>query len=122
MPASVRPAIPADVLTLARCLRPADLQELAALGSSPHRALHQGLSLSSPHAFAVHDTETWEPLAMFGVVPGVHAAGIWLLGTEKLVTDYKWDFLYHSKAWVEKLNTWFPRLTNIVDTRNTVHR
>lgn len=119
-----RPSTEADVDWLARNLRQADMDELAAGGrESPAEVLHYGLKFSEPCVTVFDDADPRElAVAMFGVVPsGTPDVGfIWLLGSDQL-SSQKLRFLRRCPEWVERFHRRFPVLMNYVDKRNTLH-
>lgn len=119
-----RPSVEGDVDWLARNLRQADLNEIAAGGDdSPAAVLRQGLEQSDPCVSIFDDADPHQrPVAMFGVVPTpVPFIGfIWLLGSDQLSTQ-KSRFLRQCPPWVDRFHERFPVLMNYVDKRNTLH-
>ena len=58
---------------------------------------------------------------MYGVVPVDEKTGlVWMLGSNKL-KKIKIAFLKESRTEVEGMNTLFPHLWNIIDSRNELH-
>jgi hypothetical protein len=110
-----------DAASLAPRLRPADVQELLAAGStSALEALNDGVRYSQPCLSIVDMEDT--VVTMFGVTPsGNPDVGFaWLLSSDAL-DKHKIKFLRQSKVWLEYLHSRHPLLTNYVDARNVVH-
>lgn len=117
----VRPAIPKDIVPLARNIRPEDAREIAVFNHTPAYGFGFGFELSDP-AYTV--TVEGKPVAMFGVVPTTaEGVGIvWMLSTpdiEQPVTRIR--FLRESSKWVDMLLEKYKKIINYVDSRNTVH-
>jgi hypothetical protein len=115
-----RPTRVGDVDYLATRLRPEDEAEVrAASGLEPHAALLTSLKHTVDCRVGVDENDV--PMCIGGVVPWDEGRGvIWLLCTPEIMR-HRVAFLRDSRAWVAKLQTEFPILTNAVDERNTVH-
>ena len=60
-------------------------------------------------------------VGMYGVVPADNKTGIiWMLGSDNL-KKIKKSFLKESRTEVNGINTLFPHLWNIIDSRNELH-
>jgi hypothetical protein len=117
----VRPAIPKDIVPLARNIRPEDAREIAVFNHTPAYGFGFGFELSDP-AYTV--TVEGKPIAMFGVVPTTTPGlGIvWLLGTPEIEQPVKRiRFLRESIKWVDMLLEKYKKIVNYVDSRNSVH-
>lgn len=117
----VRPSTTSDIQSLAPRLRQEDLRELAALnGCGAYEALSEGLRRS---------VECWSitfdglVIGMFGVAPlegRPDTGAIWLLASDDL-PKIRWEFLKKTRPWVGYFHTKYPKLTNMVDSRNSQH-
>jgi hypothetical protein len=120
---TVRPSVAADIEPLARNLRRADRDEIAAnTGADPVDAIGRGFVASSP-CFTVE--YKGEPAAMFGVVPSDETTSprlgsIWLLGTDA-IQAFSMDFLRYSHDWLATACKDYDIVGNVVDARNTTH-
>lgn len=116
-----RPSTPEDVSDLAPRLRQEDLRELGALnGCGALQALSEGL-LTSDECWSI--TYNGLVIGMFGVAPlegRPDAGAIWLLASDDL-PKIRWEFLKKTRPWVGYFHTKYPKLTNMVDSRNTQH-
>ena len=119
--AIIRPATGDDVLHVSGAMRQADQDELEAGGSSPVRALIDGLMYSAEPIAGCYEDD--RPVAMAGVVPDPNdlmAGHIWMLGTDEMATRPV-EFCRASTPVILRWNEKFPVLTNQVDERNTLH-
>src|SRR3546814_3570757 len=66
MKAEIRPATESDIDVILADIRPADVAEMTALGTTPERAMRQGLARSDWTATGLLDGV---PVCMFGVAP-----------------------------------------------------
>jgi hypothetical protein len=109
-----------DVLSLAHRLRQADQEEIrAASGGTPLQALRQGF-YDSTYPQTVVDAADF-PLAMFGAVPAnAKTAYVWMLASDDLL-KYRFEFLRNCRREVDALHFTRPHLSNVVDSRNTLH-
>lgn len=109
-----------DIEYLAANLRPSDVAELEALGRSPLDALSMAARSDGwVQTFRAPDDT---PLAIFGCspFPDRDETGIpWMLGTPG-VGRYSASFIKHSREVVSRMNTEYPSLMNMVDSRNIV--
>lgn len=112
----IREARPCDAIRLAPRLRMRDVEEIrAASGDDPMTALLRCAS-ESPIAWTAEDHEG--PFVMFGVAPYMDDVGSpWLLGADRLVTQYLRAFLRESKHYIKVMHTHYPMLVNYVDAR-----
>jgi hypothetical protein len=95
----------------------ADIEEVAALGMGPYRALRDSFDRSAVSWTGMVDEM---PVCVFGVCPVDILAGIgspWLLGTEKIKKHAK-TFLKLNREYVPKMLEMFPTLMNIVYARH----
>ena len=114
-----RKSVLSDVVDLSPHLRKADKREVETLGLTPETALCVGYIQSSVCRTIVNGDG--EPVAMFGVVPSDKMSGIvWMLGSN-LLLDIKTIFLKQCRHEVIQLNTLYPHLYNVIDSRNTLH-
>lgn len=117
-----RPARFEDAARLASDLRPADLQELAALRSDPLAALLEAIE-HSREAYAVTEGPQGALIALFGVAPLPEAPAIgapWMMASPRLERVAR-PFLRRCRGWVGHLGREFLMLTNAVDARNALH-
>lgn len=116
------PARAAHIRSIARRMRQADRDEIAAAsGRSPGRALAFSLRKSSLAYTAMVDGV---PEVMFGVgdINVLTRTGApWLLGTDAVTTHYV-AFLRGSVNWREQLLRRYRVLMNAVDDRNTASK
>lgn len=117
----VRPTEPEDIQSLAPRLRQEDLRELEALnGCSAQKALSEGLR-DSDECWSITFNDL--VIGMFGVAPlegRPDAGAIWLLASDDL-PKIRWEFLKKTRPWVGYFLSKYPKLTNMVDSRNTQH-
>lgn len=116
----VIPARAAHIRTIARRMRQADRDEVAAAsGRSPAEALALSLRKSTAAWTVLFDGR---PEAMFGVGDLNILAGIgapWMLGTDAVERNYV-PFLRASVDWRDQLLRRYSTLRNFVDERNAV--
>ncbi len=112
------PARPSHIRTIARRMRQADRDEIAAAsGRSPGSALVFSLRKSSAAWTAIVDGQ---PEVMFGVGDINILAGVgapWLLGTDAVEKHYI-QFLRKSVSFRDQLLARYSVLRNFVDARN----
>jgi len=116
--AEIRAAVAGDIDAIVADIRPADVAEMEALGTTPERALREGLALSDWSATGTLDDV---PVCMFGV--GCHSVmgGIgrpWMLAANGLERAQV-PFLRACRPVVRAMQDSYPRLINVVDARNT---
>lgn len=115
----VRESVSEDVEYIAKHMRAADVQEIAAHGKEPIESLVGGY-INSDQLYTFVDS-SGHPALMFGTVPwGDLGAAVWALGTEGVVRDRVY-FLRNSLKWIELMHRKHPTMMNWVDVRNTVH-
>ncbi len=117
MPKIIVPARAGHISHLAANMREADINEVAASGRTPCRALADSLADS---AAAWTGLVNGVPVCMFGVNPSGLSAGAgspWLLGTPE-IERYALTFLRLNKGYVARMLGLFPHLVNYVDARN----
>lgn len=119
MTASIRTAVAEDIDAILADIRPADVAEMEAMGTTPERAMREGLARSDWTA-----TGLWNdrPVCMFGVAPMNVMLGHgapWLLGANAL-EHVQVPFLRASRPAVTAMLASYPRLMNMIDSRNTV--
>lgn len=95
-------------------MRDADRREVAALGSTPAKALKGSVALSQI-AFTIRHGD--EPVGLFGACT---QGAVWMLGTPKIQT-IRFRFLRQSRPWVNILHSASPVLWNWADARNDLH-
>lgn len=121
-----RPAIPADIGSIAENLRQADKEEIqAASGKPPGLILGHSYLVSRPCMTLVG--RDGNPMGMWGVVPDgkyPEAGRIWLLGTDDLVEDSlnRVRFLREAGHHLSSVAQRYQVLFNFMDARNVVHR
>lgn len=110
-----------DILSVARRMRAADVNEVfASCGVSPIVAITESILNSDICFTALFDGE---PEVIFGLVqhPTHDAAVVWLLGTDAVRKNAR-EFLEESRSIVDGWASIYPVLFNAVDARNTVSR
>ena len=108
-----------DVCELAPNLRSEDKREVNTLGKTPEQSLLTGYLLGRVCRSIINNYG--QVVGMYGVVPADSKTGlVWMLGSDKL-KKIKRPFLRESRTEVEKMNTLFPHLWNIIDSRNEMH-
>lgn len=117
---TARPSTLSDAQFVGVRLRSEDQREIAtASGSTDFPAILTRCMRKSKPCFTIYTPEK-KPCAMFGTIPKVEFAQIWMVCTDDLL-PYSRDFLRQSVAWWARFHQKYPVLWNIVDTRNTVH-
>lgn len=123
MIASLRQAVEADVDAIAATIRPADAREMKALGTTPEKAMREGLQRSDWTLTGLLDGV---PVCMFGVAPLNILLGHgapWMLASETLdrmdFETIRREFLPLCHRGVQIMREDYPVLLNLVDTRNT---
>ena len=110
-------ALPEHISHLAENMRPDDVAECAAFGSSPADALSSGLRSSLWALTAIEDEE---PVAMLGVSPKSMIEGIgvpWMLGTERVYESGR-ALLSLAPPVIAEMAETFPTLENYVSAAN----
>jgi len=108
-----------DVCELAPNLRSEDKREVNTLGKTSEQSLLSGY-LFGRVCRSIID-KNGQVAGMYGVVPVDEKTGlVWMLGSNKL-KKIKIAFLKESRTEVEGMNTLFPHLWNIIDSRNELH-
>ena len=108
-----------DVCELAPNLRSEDKREVNTLGKTSEQSLLTGYLLGRVCRSIINNYG--QVVGMYGVVPADDKTGlVWMLGSDKL-KKIKRPFLRESRTEVEKMNTLFPHLWNIIDSRNEMH-
>ena len=120
----LRKSVWSDVKPIAEDMRPADVAEIkAASGSTPEKALYEGLLLS---AFGAQTLTLCRsdglPLSMFGFAPSGQAdLGIaWLLASNGL-KDVQTQFIRESPKYISEFSQGYRAIYNFTDARNTLH-
>lgn len=114
----VRDTIPQDVEYLKSRLRQSDIEEVWA---SHHHTPEEALTLSyreSVLCFTIQVKDT--PIAMFGIVAETilgNRATVWLLASDDM-KKIQHRFLRYSKAFIQKMLSFYSLLYNFVDMRN----
>ena len=115
-----RPTQPEDITFLAPRLRKEDRDGLWAMNQcTPEKGLRDGFELSDECWTIEHEGLV---IGMFGVAPLPEAGvgAVWLLASDEL-PKVRWEFLKKTRPWVAHFLTKYETLTNMVDSRNTVH-
>ena len=108
-----------DVCELAPNLRSEDKREVNTLGKTSEQALLSGCLFGKVCRSIINNYG--QVVGMYGVVPADSKTGlVWMLGSDKL-KKIKRPFLRESRTEVEGMNTLFPHLWNIIDSRNEMH-
>ena len=108
-----------DVCELAPNLRSEDKREVNTLGKTSEQALLSGYLFGRVCRSIINNYG--QVVGMYGVVPADSKTGlVWMLGSDKL-KKIKIPFLKESRTEVEGMNTLFPHLWNIIDSRNEMH-
>jgi len=108
-----------DVCELAPNLRSEDKREVNTLGKTSEQALLSGYLLGRVCRSIINNYG--QVVGMYGVVPADSKTGlVWMLGSDKL-KKIKRPFLRESRTEVNGMNTLFPHLWNIIDSRNEMH-
>ena len=108
-----------DVCELAPNLRSEDKREVNTLGKTSEQSLLSGYLFGRVCRSIINNYG--QVVGMYGVVPADKKTGlVWMLGSDKL-KKIKIPFLKESRTEVEKMNTLFPHLWNIIDSRNEMH-
>ncbi len=105
------------IFHIANHMAKADVEECAALGMGPYRALEDSLNRSAAAWTGMVDQT---PVCMFGVCPIDILAGVgspWLLGTDEIRRHAK-TFMRLNKLYVPRMLELFPFLVNWVDARH----
>lgn len=119
---TVRRSIVPDVFPIAKDMRDADRDEVAAaVGMPPDQALLQGY-VSSTECYTIYEINGGTPVGMFGfteIDPKLSAC-VWMLGSNRLLNN-QWTLLRRSKEWVNRIQSRYPLLFNVIDRRNSLH-
>ena len=108
-----------DVCELAPNLRFEDKREVNTLGKTSEQSLLTGYLLGRVCRSIINNYG--QVVGMYGVVPADSKTGlVWMLGSDKL-KKIKRPFLRESRTEVNGMNTLFPHLWNIIDSRNEMH-
>ena len=108
-----------DVCELAPNLRSEDKREVETLGKTSEQSLLSGYLFGKVCRSIINNYG--QVVGMYGVVPVDNKTGlVWMLGSNKL-KKIKIPFLKESRTEVEGMNTLFPHLWNIIDSRNEMH-
>ena len=108
-----------DICELAPNLRSEDKREVNTLGKTSEQALLSGYLFGKVCRSIINNYG--QVVGMYGVVPADDKTGlVWMLGSDKL-KKIKIPFLKESRTEVEGMNTLFPHLWNIIDSRNEMH-
>lgn len=118
MSVSVRMSNYSDCEYLASRLRRSDLDELEACsGRDPLVSLKESLGRSKAAWTATLDGE---PIAIFGVGTAPHdpkVGIVWFLATNR-IEEIPIHFLRLSRQYLKLMSSWYPMLTNFIDSRN----
>ena len=108
-----------DVVSLAPNLRYEDVREVETLGRTSEQSLLSGY-LYGKMCRSIIDKHG-QVVGMYGVVPADDKTGlVWMLGSKGL-KKIATAFLKESRTEVNGMNTLFPHLWNIIDSRNELH-
>ena len=108
-----------DVCELAPNLRSEDKREVNTLGKTSEQALLSGYLFGKVCRSIINNYG--QVVGMYGVVPADNKTGlVWMLGSNNL-KKIKRPFLRESRTEVNGMNTLFPHLWNIIDSRNELH-
>ena len=108
-----------DICELAPNLRSEDKREVNTLGKTSEQSLLTGYLFGRVCRSIINNYG--QVVGMYGVVPADNKTGlVWMLGSDKL-KKIKIPFLKESRTEVEGMNTLFPHLWNIIDSRNEMH-
>ena len=108
-----------DVVSLAPNLRYEDVREVETLGRTSEQSLLSGY-LYGKMCRSIID-KYGQVVGMYGVVPADDKTGlVWMLGSKGL-KKIATAFLKESRTEVNGMNTLFPHLWNIIDSRNELH-
>ena len=108
-----------DICELASNLRYEDKREVNTLGKTPEQSLMSGYLFGRVCRSIINNHG--QVVGMYGVVPADNKTGIiWMLGSDNL-KKIKTSFLKESRTEVNGINTLFPHLWNIIDSRNELH-
>ena len=110
-----------DICELAPNLRYEDKREVETLGHTPEQALGYA-NLSSTICRSIINPYG-QVVGMYGVTPiqtSEISGAVWMLGSKGLL-KIKIPFLKESRSEVVGMNTIYPHLCNIIDSRNEVH-
>ena len=108
-----------DICELAPNLRSEDKREVETLGKTSEQALLSGYLFGKVCRSIINNYG--QVVGMYGVVPADDKTGlVWMLGSDKL-KKIKRPFLRESRTEVNGMNTLFPHLWNIIDSRNEMH-
>lgn len=121
MKVELRYAQESDIAPIVADARQADIEEMAALGTTVEQAMVTGLKLSDWAATGLIDDV---PVCMFGVAPASILAGLgvpWLISTH-MVERYEKTFLRRCRPGVDAMLRSYPRLSNVVMESNTAAR
>lgn len=116
---AIRPGKISDAHALARRVRLADRQEIAASsGASPLKSLLTGVRQSAEcRALDVDGVQ-----ALFGVVETAPGVGFpWLVGSDAIFGRAKWVFARASKAEIDRFQIRWPVLAGWVHAANAAH-
>lgn len=120
---SIKPATYFDALKISYRMRPEDIREAADLGGvNPQQAVQVSLKASEASGKAYIAYVEDSPEVVFGVGQSF-AIGVghpWLLGSDS-IQKYPVRFIKLCKVYVPEFLKLFPILTNLVDSRNTLH-
>lgn len=116
---AIREATEADIAHILSDIRQADVTEMAALGTTPEKAMHDGMQRSD---WTLTGTLDGVPVCMFGVAPRsiILGEGLpWMLAANGLERVQR-KFLKASRPAVDIMLENYPRLMNFVHAENHV--
>ncbi len=109
----IRTSILPDIPRTVSELRTADYEEVMALGEDAHDAIYY--AYVHGECYTALDNEGI--ICMFGVVPEGDAGRVWLLGTDRVLSN-PIAFCRLSKKWLLRLRPRYRMLFNVADARN----
>ena len=108
----------ADYYILLHQMREPDRLEVQILSGNVEKAVRMTLALADKVWTGTIDDEV---VCVFGVNPRsilTNEGCPWLLGTKKL-DKYPVTFMRHARPYLERMKARYPRLSNLVDVRNS---
>lgn len=104
---------------VAKWMRREDVKEIACLGHTPQTALQSGLDKDDVTLAVLNKNGV--AFAMFGVGRWGAQAYIWMLSTNEIEGDCKYEFIRASKEWTQRLVKPYQTAVNYVHKDNTTH-
>lgn len=97
------------------------MEAIAASGVPLRHSLKEGVQISLPHCWMIY--LGGNPSVLTGVTPYPNMEGsgiVWMLGSYDIETHPKLFHILSQKVLTEMFEA-YPRLTNVMDIRNSVH-